>query len=619
MMDAAVEYLTLDPNADTRNEIKALLDAADELSLQKLLGSRLEFGTAGLRGPMGGGYSRMNGLTILQTTQGLVRYLEECFGDSAKERGVVIGYDHRQTEIEGLSAGSTDVSSLSSRQFCRQCAAVFLHAGFNVFLLEDLVPTPFVAFGVTHLKCCCGIMVTASHNPRRDDGFKVYWDNGAQIIPPHDAGISRHIDSNLVPWLSYDVSDVAVLGHALTQSVTDQVSVAYYEALLLLRGTVALCPAASGLKIAYTAMHGVGGKWIRKAFELFHPDSLSEGGAISLLSVPEQFEPDAMFPTVSFPNPEEKGALDCSMAFAAANGCDMIIANDPDADRLAVAEWDPAVGKWRVFSGNNLGVLLAHWQIMQYQAKGVSDPGGKGPAVLTTVVSSRMLKAVAAAEGVTYSDTLTGFKWIGNRALEMVNEGYDVLFSYEEALGYCCGDNLCDKDGISAACVFAEMKLSLAAHTDGPRTICEHLSSLYAKYGEFVSYNSYVFCHDKQLTKRIFARLRSGPGEGGYWKECAGTQITAVHDITLGYDSTSTDKVSSLPATPESEMVMFEFSNSVSVTLRTSGTEPKIKFYTEIQGKAGDTTAQLTEKLTTFVEGVISEMLQWEVHNLARP
>ena len=624
VLELANTYISIDPHEDTRNEVRALVDAKDILALEKLLLSRMEFGTAGLRAPMGAGYTRMNGLTLLQTSQGLARYLIECFGEGAKEMGVVIGFDHRATEVENQGAGNAAASTLSSRQFCRQCAAVFLHSGFKVYLLEDLVPTPFVAFGVTHLKCCCGIMVTASHNPRKDNGFKVYWDNGAQIIPPHDGGISRHIEENLTPWLikegGYDVSDAGVLGHARAENATERVSAAYYEVLMTLQGKEATSTRASGVKVAYTAMHGVGGKWIKKAFSLFHPNSLEAGGALQLLCVPNQYEPDPMFPTVSFPNPEEKGALDASMAYAAENGCDFIVANDPDADRLAVAEWDASTGAWKVFSGNNLGVLLAHWQIMQYkQKKRTSAPADKGPAVLTTVVSSRMLKAVAAAEGVTYSDTLTGFKWIGNRALEMTKEGYAVLFSYEEALGYCTGNKLCDKDGISAACVFVEMKLALAGHADGPKTVREHLLSLYAQYGEFVSYNSYVFCHDKQLTKQIFARLRQGAGEGGYWTECAGEKIVSVHDITRGYDSTAENKASALPATPESEMLMFEFGNSVSVTLRTSGTEPKIKFYTEVQGQAGDTTAALTEKLTAFVEGVIEEMLQWRVHSLARP
>ena len=619
ILNCAAEYIRIDPFEDTRNEVSSLLNSNDLKGLEKVLSSRLEFGTAGLRGPMGAGYNRMNGLTILQTSQGLARYLIEQFGDAAKERGIVIGYDHRRIDADSPDSAP---SSLSSRLFCRQTAAVFLHAGFKVYLLEDFVPTPFVAFGVTFLNCCCGIMVTASHNPRRDNGFKVYWDNGAQIIPPHDAGISRHITENCTPWRlndgGYDVSDSFILQHARAENVTDRVAAAYYDALLTLRGKDAACTRAKGVKVAYTAMHGVGGKWIQRAFNLFHPGSLEGNGALQLLCVPSQFEPDPMFPTVSFPNPEEKGALDCAMKFATENGCDFIVANDPDADRLAIAEWDAATASWRVFSGNNLGVLLAHWQIMQYKAK-PSSKVGPGPAVLTTVVSSRMLKAVAAAEGVTYSDTLTGFKWIGNRALEMKAEGYDVLFSYEEALGYCAGDNLCDKDGISAACVFVEMKLALAGHPDGPRTVSQHLLSLYQQYGEFVSYNSYVFCHDKELVRRIFARLRSGAGEGGYWTECAGHQITSVHDITRGYDSTVANKISSLPATPESEMLMFEFSNAVSVTLRTSGTEPKIKFYTEIQGKPGDTTAQLTTKLTTFVEDVIEDMLQWKVHQLARP
>jgi len=625
ILELASRYISIDPHEDTRNEIRALLDAKEIPALEKLLLSRMEFGTAGLRAPMGAGYTRMNGLTLLQTSQGLARYLIECFGEAAKERGIVIGYDHRATKVENQGAGNDAASTLSSQQFCRQCAAVFLHVGFKVYLLEELVPTPFVAFGVTHLNCCCGIMVTASHNPRRDNGFKVYWDNGAQIIPPHDGGISRHIEENLTPWLlgagGYDTTDAGVLGHARAENATGRVSAAYYEVLMTLQGKEAAnpTPRAVGVKVrvAYTAMHGVGGKWIKLAFDQFHPNCLEPGGALQLLCVPNQFEPDPMFPTVSFPNPEEKGALDCAMAFATENQCDFIVANDPDADRLAVAEWDPSAGAWKVFSGNNLGVLLAHWQIMQYKQKNIT--AGKGPAVLTTVVSSRMLKAVAAAEGVTYSDTLTGFKWIGNRALEMKAEGYDVLFSYEEALGYCAGNKLCDKDGISAACVFVEMKLALAGHVDGPRTVQDHLLSLYAQYGEFVSYNSYVFCHDKQLIKQIFARLRDGDGEGGYWTECAGEKIVSVHDITRGYDSTASAKVSALPATPDSEMIMFEFGNAVSVTLRISGTEPKIKFYTEVQGKAGDTTAQLTAKLTAFVEGVIAEMLQWKVHALARP
>ena len=187
-IDLAKNWVSIDPCDDTKSEIEKMVAAGDESGLEKIMSSRLEFGTAGLRGPMGSGYNRMNCLTILQTCQGLAKYLIEQFGEQeAKSRGAVIGFDHRETAIEG----STAESSLSSLKFARMSAAVFLSLGFKVYLLENLVPTPFVAFGVTHLKCCCGIMVTASHNPMRDNGFKVYWDNGAQIIPPHDSGISR--------------------------------------------------------------------------------------------------------------------------------------------------------------------------------------------------------------------------------------------------------------------------------------------------------------------------------------------------------------------------------------------------------------------------------------------
>jgi len=631
-MQEAQEYIRIDPFADTRFEVSSLVEANDSKALEGLLGSRLEFGTAGLRGPMGGGYNRMNGLTIIQTTQGLAKYLEEQFGPEAKTQGIVIGYDHRASSV--ANCPSDIESSLSSKIFSRACAAAFIHAGYKVYLLEELVPTPFVAFGVTHLGCCCGIMITASHNPKQDNGFKVYWNNGAQIIPPHDSGISRHIDSNLIPWPmqsegeggTYNLSDDYILNHELIENSTERVANAYYESLMTLKssddiaGKSALNP--KDVKVAYTAMHGIGGKWIERAFNLFHKGSTDGTGIIELLNVPTQFQPDPNFPTVVFPNPEEKGALDQAQAYATEQKCEFIIANDPDADRLAVAEWDNTNNKWIVFSGNNLGVLLAHWQIMEYKKKTASsctDGKGKGAAVLTTVVSSRMLKAIAAAEGVTYSDTLTGFKWIGNRALEMKAEGYDVLFSYEEALGYCTGDMLCDKDGVTAACVFAEMKLYLSSLKDGSITIAQHLQNLYKQYGEFVSYNSYVFCHDKQLTTDIFSRLRQGTGNDNYWKECAGQTITSIHDITNGYDSTKKDKKSSLPATPGSEMIMFEFSNDVSVTLRTSGTEPKIKFYTEIQGKAGDTTEELNKKLVSFVEDVIEDMLQWKVFSLKRP
>ena len=424
LLGSALDYIKWDPNIETRREIQLLLDKKDGAALKQRLGARLQFGTAGLRGPMGGGYSRMNDLVILQTSQGLIKYLLETVGEGAKGAGLVIGYDHRK------------FGSLSSLNFARMCAAVFLRQGFQVYLLEDFVATPLVAFAVRKLGCCCGVMVTASHNPKRDNGFKVHWGSGSQIIPPHDAGIAAAIDANLAPWQEeYDCDNV--LSHPLAKDVTDEIADAYYAEIVKLLAVPRTSPegaTAPRPRLAYTAMHGVGRKWIQRAFRAA---GLSDKEEPTLLSVvPSQAEPDADFPTVIFPNPEEKGALDEAMRWASAQGCPVIIANDPDADRLAAAEL-VSPGQWRVFTGNEIGVLLGHWLIRQFKASAGEEvnpqscfnlpalpavlcrPCQQRPAVLASVVSSRMLSRIAAAENIQYFDTLTGFKWLGNKAASL--------------------------------------------------------------------------------------------------------------------------------------------------------------------------------------------------------
>lgn len=390
VLKTANQYLKWDTNPETKALINDYVSAKNYAELKALLNTRLAFGTAGLRGPMGAGYNRMNDLVIMQTTQGIARYLMDQLGAEAKSKGVVIGYDHRR------------LSSLSSREFARISAAVLLSQGFKVYALEDFVPTPFVAFAVTHLSCAAGFMVTASHNPKEDNGFKVYWGNGAQIIPPHDTGMAQAILSNLEPWESkYDTE--GVLHHLNTSDVTNLIADAYYSKISN------LCQrkeenSKSTLGVVYSAMHGVGDKWIQRSCSLF--------GHKKLLSVPSQSQPDPDFPTVSFPNPEEKGALDEAILCANENQKTLIVANDPDADRLAVAELCIETSKWYVFTGNELGVLLGQWQIMKWKESMSSLEGIEKPraAVLASVVSSRMLRAVALAEGVDYYETLTGKK-----------------------------------------------------------------------------------------------------------------------------------------------------------------------------------------------------------------
>lgn len=307
------------------------------------------------------------------------------------------------------------------------------------------------------------------------------------------------------------------------------------------------------------------------------------------------------------------------MKFADEQGATVIIANDPDADRLAVAEKLKDSNKWYVFSGNEIGVLLGHSRIKRHQQLLLSNSNLNQPAVLASVVSSRMLKVIAESESVKYYDTLTGFKWLGNKALELRSQGTPVLFSYEEALGYCVGEVVCDKDGVSAAAVFTELISTLSEKGNG--SVYEHLQSLYKYYGEFVSYNSYLLCYEPVKTDAIFARLRKGGPTGGYWNECVGIKIKCIKDITLGYDSsnTSNGNAADLPATPEAHMIMYEFDNGCTVTLRTSGTEPKIKFYTEMRGQPGENREEVALKLNSFVEALIEEMIQPSVHGLSRP
>eukprot|EP00656_Telonema_subtile_P003640 TRINITY_DN11658_c0_g1_i2.p1 TRINITY_DN11658_c0_g1~~TRINITY_DN11658_c0_g1_i2.p1 ORF type:complete len:476 (-),score=151.16 TRINITY_DN11658_c0_g1_i2:481-1908(-) len=435
------QWQAWDPNPLTA----AALAAAEDPSA--LLATRLAFGTAGLRGPMAPGTNAMNDLMVIQTTQGLAKYLLAHFGPAPEgsKHQVVIGYDHRCAEQWGLS----------SERFARLTAAVLTEAGLEPLVLDGLVPTPLVAFATKKLeRCVAGVMVTASHNPAADNGYKVYWNQGVQFTPPHDAGIAAEILAQLEPWAVYSPEGVQ-LATAFTAEIAEQ----YYGEMKasLCRGI----PSEAPLKVLYTAMHGVGLPWVQRAFAQFELPAM--------LLEESQCAPDASFATVAFPNPEEKGALDRAMATGTKEGAHLIIANDPDADRLAVAEAEEG-GGWRVFTGNEIGALLAHWMLMSCKTERSKI------AMLASTVSSKMLGAIAKAEGCKFEDTLTGFKWLGRRADELRAEGYDVVFAYEEAIGFACGDLISDKDGVSAAAVFTEMA---AQEYNAGRTVSSLLQSLY--------------------------------------------------------------------------------------------------------------------------------------------
>jgi phosphomannomutase len=382
---------------------------------------------------MAAGYTCMNDLVVLQAAQGLVAYLKDTLGsDAACARGLVIGWDHRAKACLGLT----------SRRFAAVTALVAASAGMKVHLYKELVATPLVPWAVDSLGAAAGIMVTASHNPAADNGYKVYWGNGAQIIPPHDKGIAAAIGDNLAPW---EAVAAAVAGDDLWAAACaaphvtplHQDMVHSYIAAVGSR----LCRVPTGdapsVPLVYTAMHGVGYPFVQAAFKAF--------GQPPPLPTASQVHPDAAFPTVAFPNPEEgAGALAEAMAAADAGGADLILANDPDADRLAVAERDgSAPGGWRVFTGNEIAALLADWVWKGHVAKG--GKGGDDVYMLASTVSSKMLGAMGRSAGFSFLETLTGFKWMGSKTAELREGGATVLFSFEEAIGFCIGDIVKDK------------------------------------------------------------------------------------------------------------------------------------------------------------------------------
>ncbi|TMW67362.1 hypothetical protein Poli38472_012478 [Pythium oligandrum] len=595
-LQAAQQWVAWDVNDGTKRQVQQALDAQDIPTLRKLFSSRLEFGTAGLRAAMGPGTTAMNDLVIIQTTQGICKYLFDVFGpEEAKKRGMVVGYDHRALD------------TLNSKRFAELTAAVCVHYGIKVHLYEGFVATPLVPFCIEQTQAVAGVMVTASHNPKADNGYKVYWSNGCQIIRPHDAGIAAVILENLEPWTRYDDAFLSTLRSSpLVKNPTEEMTTRYFAHLQQRLCRYPDDNRSTSLKIAYTAMHGVGHAFTSRSFAAFNHQPY--------VQVTAQLLPDPEFPTVAFPNPEEgKGALQLAMEAAEANGARLILANDPDADRLAVAEQDPVTKQWKIFTGNEIGVLLGHWELTQY-LKQHPDADRSQLYFIASTVSSKMLRAVAEVEGLNFVETLTGFKWMGNKTAELRDQGKTVLFSFEEAIGFCVGDLVKDKDGVCAAAVFAEMAVQL--EKEHKRTVAQHLEHLYERYGHFVTQNHYVKCYDPAVTLKIFERLRN---EGKYWTECGDFTINHIRDLTTGHDSEQADHKAVLPVSSSSQMITYKFANGCVATLRTSGTEPKLKYYVELAGKVGQTRAEVTEILRVQVEQIVELMLQPTENNLERP
>jgi len=576
---AAEQYISVECVPAFIEEIKACLD--DDEKLKKYFGSRLAFGTAGIRGRTGPGYTQINPGLILQTAQGYCAYLMKTLGDDVvKSRGIVLGYDARHY----------------SREYAEITASVFLMKGVKVYLFSTIIPTPYVAFSIRHLNCAGGVMVTASHNPATDNGYKVYWDNGAQIIEPHDAGIQKSIQENLTKWEGFDSSLFA--SSPLCIDPLDEIKEAYNNLIF-----EKLCFHAkensnpSPLRVTYSAMHGVGHKptlWAIKKFNLPLP-----------IPVPEQCEGNGDFPTSAFPNPEEgEPVFRHAIACANAHKSDLIICQDPDADRvgLAVRQKD---GSFRILHGNHTGTLLAWWLIQHFK-------GDRSKARLfNSTVSTQMVKVIAEKEGFQFEETLTGFKWLGNAALRAQAQGITPIMAFEEAIGFgLLPGSTPDKDAVSCAAVVCEMAHYLM-RTEG-KSLTDKLDEIYAQYGYFLFNNSFFMCHDQQIFKELFERMRTAGPDGKYINKIGEFKVARIRDMTLGYDSSTADHKPVLPK-QSGQMITFYLENGCQATIRTSGTEPKIKWYIEI-GASNMEKAQ--KDLAEVVEAIKEDLLQRQKYNL---
>ncbi|MEQ8274741.1 MAG: phospho-sugar mutase [Deltaproteobacteria bacterium] len=539
LFERVAAYVARDVDEHDAEALTALLtlardgDEGARADLEDRFAGPLAFGTAGLRGLYGAGETRMNRATVIRATYGLVTHVLEAV-EGAAERGIVIGRDGRH----------------GSEIMARDAAAVCAARGVKVWWLEGTTPTPVVAFGVKAKGAAAGIVVTASHNPPEYNGYKVYFDNGAQIIPPTDAAIAAAIEA--AP--ASNAIELAPRSEHIVPA--DDLRDEYLEALDTLRF---VDTDVGALSVAYSAMHGVGQALLLEAFE--------RRGFGEVAAVPEQAEPNGDFPTVRFPNPEEPGALDLVLALAKKERSDVVLVNDPDADRLGTAV---RVGDdYRVLSGNEIGALLAHHVL--------THGSGEERLFVTTVVSSQRLRAMANAANVAYAETLTGFKWITNRAMDLEAErGLRFAFGYEEALGYTVGTVVRDKDGIGAALVMAELA---AFEKAKGRTLADTLADLDAAHGAYVG-------RQKSITL---------PGRDGAARIAAA--MTALRAMTV--DQIGEEQVEAtidyLEADgPKSNVLLYDLAGGGRVAVRPSGTEPKLKLYLEIvEADAARATARL--------------------------
>ena len=539
----AKEWLTPAFNEETRNAVQAMLDNSDKTELIDSFYKDLEFGTGGLRGIMGAGSNRMNIYTVGMATQGYANYLKKCFADK-EQIAVVIGHDCRN----------------NGRLFAETTAAIFSANGIKVYLFDDLRPTPEVSFAIRELNCQGGVNLTASHNPKEYNGYKAYWEDGAQVLAPHDKGIIDEVAKVKIEDVKFEGNPVHI------QSIGEDIDKIYLEKLKTISIEPAVIERQKDLKIVYTPLHGAG--------RVLIPASLRNWGFENIHCVKEQMVKDGNFPTVVSPNPENGEALTLALRDAKAIDADIVMASDPDADRVGMACKNNK-GEWVLINGNQTCLLFLYYIITNRIKTGQMKPND---FIVKTIVTTEVIKQIADKNNIEMIDCYTGFKWIAREIRE--NEGIkNYIGGGEESYGFMAQSFVRDKDAVSACCLLAEI---CAYAKDKGQTLYDLLMEIYLEYGFSYEYTINVVRPGKSGADEIKAMMenfRNNPPT-----ELAGEKITIAKDFLKLEQTDANGNITKLDMPDTSNVLQWFCENGDKVSVRPSGTEPKIKFYLEIKG-----------------------------------
>jgi len=575
LLERAGEYLDQETDPTFASEVRKLLDVDDEKELEDRFYRDLEFGTGGLRGVIGGGFNRMNTLVVTKATQGLCDYLVEQF--PGKSLSACIAYDSRRR----------------SKDFATATALVFAANGIKAYLFPSLRPTPELSFAIRRLGADTGVVVTASHNPPQYNGYKAYWNDGSQVVPPHDLGIIDKVQAvrnvkTMDEKLAMERGLLVILDSAVDDAYVAMVKSRLLRPELIMRE-------ASSVKVVYTPLHGTGAMLFERI--------MSELG-LKVLTVPEQREPDGEFPTVAFPNPEEPAALKLAIELGARENADVVMATDPDADRLGIAVPDKE-GRFVLVTGNQLGALHLDYILSSLKELGRMPPR---PACIKSIVTTDFQRAIAAKYGVECRECLTGFKWIAEVMRVLEREGKDFVYATEESYGHLIETEVRDKDGISAAALTAEMALYWRSRGLG---LLDRLEELYSEFGYYEEKGISKYFQGPsgmQIMSGIMDEYRrSQPIAIG------GIPVIGLRDIKTGEEWETGSSERRQVDLPESDVLQWRLRDGTLVTVRPSGTEPKIKYYVLCRTDSGisgtETARRQTKDKIAAIEADIRKVL----------